>query len=160
MLEQQPIIVQALTVSPVTTVAEGLALLYKHNIRSMPVVDGEDKLLGIFSFRQVFKFMLPAAVTMEGGLASIDFVFDTAPGAAKRLGRLHSHSVVDVMERTCPRLNADTPMWEMLRLLMQHGSPLPVVDEASNRLLGIISDQSVLSRLEDVFIALEAEGQV
>lgn len=160
MPKERPIIVKAFTVSPETTVGDAIDLLQKHGVRCMPVVDADRKLVGWFSFMQVFKFMLPAAVTMEGGLTNIDFVFDTAPGAAKRLGKLQDHSVAEVMLQDCPRLNADTPTWEMLRLLMQHGSPLPVVDAPSDRFLGIISDQSVLESLEEVLKDLQAEGLV
>jgi CBS domain-containing protein len=157
MNKERPIIIKAITVKSDITVGEALDILQKKGIRSMPVVDAKNRLLGSFSYTYLFKSLLPKSVTMEGGVGDVGFAFDTAPGAAKRLGRLHDMKVSDVMWRDCPRLDADTPTWEMLRLLLNHGSPLPVVDSGS-RLLGIISDQSVLESLEEVLDDLEKSG--
>ena len=151
----RPIIVRAYTVSPTTTVAEAIDVLQKQGVRCLPVVDGQKQFMGWFSFQQVFRSILPAAVMMEGGLDNIDFVFGTAPGAAKKLRKIEQLTVAEVMARDYATAQADTPTWEMLRLLIKYGSPLPVVED-DGRFLGIISDQSVLSCLEEILKDLPA----
>jgi CBS domain-containing protein len=157
MKNQHAIIVRVHTVKPEQTVQEALDLLRKFSIRCLPVVGGDKHYHGIFTFETVFRQLLPMAVRMEGGLDNVDFISGTAPGSAKRLRKIAQLKVGEVMLTETPRVHPDTPTWEMLRLLAKFGSPIPVVDEITEKFLGIVSDQSVLSSLEDVLIDVEAE---
>jgi len=160
MKNKHAIIVRVHTVAPEQTVQQALDLLRKHSIRCLPVVDANKQFCGLFTFEAVFKQLLPMAVRMEGGLDNVDFITGTSSGSAKRLRKIAQKLVSDVMLTEVPEVHPDTSAWEMLRLLAKFGSPIPVTDELSHKFLGIVSDQSVLSSLEEVLEEVEAEEAI
>jgi CBS-domain-containing membrane protein len=42
----------------------------------------------------------------------------------------------------------ETPVWEAVNLIVQHGAPVMVEDQESGCLLGLISEQSLLDELQ------------
>lgn len=149
---ENAMITKVATVAPDATVSEALSVLRKHNIRVAPVTDKNGVLVGIFGSRDILEGLLPVSVTMEGGLEGIDFIIGAAPGIAKRLAALKPQTVEAVMRRDFGTVKPDTPIWEAIRLLVKYGSPLPVVEPETRRLMGIISEQSALEQLDEALI--------
>jgi CBS domain-containing protein len=148
---------QAVTIRPDQTVAEAMALFDHYSIRSLPVVNENNELQGVFSSHQLLKGLLPVSVTMEEGLQKLDFVFGTAPGVAKRLDKMKENKISDHMERDIVVLEPNTQTWEMIRLLVKYGSPLPVVDEDTGKLRGLMSEQAAIRELERIIANLDEE---
>jgi CBS domain-containing protein len=143
---------QVITAAPDQTIADALALLEQHGIRALPIVDAANTLLGYFSFDDVLSQLLPGPVTVEHhGLMDanlrLDYLVDTEDLVAKRLGELLPVKLREVMEQDLNVVHPETPLWEGIRQLFQHGSPIPVVDEATGQLLGLLSVQSALCEL-------------
>ena len=134
-----------------------MALFDQNSIRSLPVVNESNELLGIFSSHQLLKGLLPVSVTMEEGLQRLDFVIGTAPGVAKRLQKIKDNKISDHMERDVVVLEPNTPTWETIRLLVKYGSPLPVVDEETGKLLGLMPEQAAVRELERIAADLDEE---
>jgi CBS domain-containing protein len=63
------------------------------------------------------------------------------------MSRVGSGIVADVMDRNPEVAGASAPVWEVVRLLVEFGGPLPVIDENNRRFLGIIGEYSVISAL-------------
>lgn len=131
------------------TLGQATSLLNQHNIRSAPVIDDKGTYLGLFSFHSLFTSLLPVAVTMEGGLDQLDFVGGSAPGIAKRLGKNSGINILKHLDLDKPTVQETTPLWEGIRILVKHGSPIAVVDK-EGRFIGLITEQSCLSALEKI----------
>lgn len=150
-------ITQVVTIEPDETVADAMILFDKHSIRSLPVIGENNELLGVFSSHQLLKGLLPVSVTMEEGLRRLDFVIGTAPGVAKRLDRLKNNKISDHMARDVVVLAPSTQTWETIRLLVKHGSPLPVIDEDTGKFLGLMSEQAAIRELERIAANIDEE---
>jgi CBS domain-containing protein len=147
------------TVTPDKTVEDALAIFKEKSIRNIPVVDAEGKFLGLFGLKEVLFNLLPKAVTMEDGLANLDFVVDAAPGIAKRLRKLDFVPVSELMNKSPNVVYTDTSTIEALRIIALHGSPVPVVDEESGSFKGIISRKTLLSDLTSLLEEIEKEKE-
>lgn len=153
------IITEVHTVKPDISVEEALAFIHEKNVRAMPVVDHDGKLVGMFSLEALLKSLLPVAVTMEEGLQKLGFVIGAGPGIAKRLKKAQTKTVADVMLQDIIVAHTSTALWEAIRLMVKYGSPIPVVEEDSGKLIGIISEQSAMTDLEELLKEMEANGE-
>jgi CBS-domain-containing membrane protein len=149
------IVEDVFTVSPDMNVDEALHFIQEKEIRAVPVVDENRRMVGLLSLSVLLKNLLPVSVTMEEGLQKLDFLMGAGPGIAKRLRKIKKQTVADVMTQDAVVLHPTTPIWEAIRLLVKYGSPLPVVDEESRKLLGIISEQSALKDLHQILQEIE-----
>jgi CBS domain-containing protein len=122
----------AVSVTPETGLFNAAALMSAHGIRHLPVVDRENKVVGILSDRD-----LRAAVgDPRRFLDSSSARADTA-----------SRHVGDIMSKVVVTLDQDSPLNTAAEHLVNHGiGALPVVD-AHRRLVGIVSYLDVIQAL-------------
>ncbi len=136
-----------ITVSPDQTVEDVLALMKKSAADVVAVV-GEDQVLqGMFSIQGLFKNALPVSVTMADG-GQMDVSVHAAPGIAKRLKKVDPLPISELMERKVDVVYPETPTWEGVNFVVQHGAPLFVVEKDSHKFLGLITFQSALEELQ------------
>lgn len=147
---------EVITVHPNDTVEKGINLFREKNIRSLPVVDDEGKLVGLFGLRHILIKLLPASATMEDGLTNLDFLMGAAPGIAKRLKKMKPILIKDVMEKEPIIVHQDGAMSEAVRMMAIHGSPLAIVQEDSHKFVGMISRQTLLEELEHMIEQIDA----
>lgn len=153
---KEAMIEKVISVGPDQTVGEALALFEKHKIRTVPVVDANHKLLGLFSFNQLLEALLPISFEEDtDGLrhfkvveVSLDYLGDSAPWLAHRLNMVIGRKVCDFMKEDIHPVRPDTPLREGIRLIVKHGSPLTVVD--NGKLVGIITSQNVAKVVTDI----------
>ncbi len=140
-----------ISATPKTTLAEALDLFEKHGIRSLPVVDKDNKLVGLFNFHLVLATILPLPNNLGHGARGIEISLDHLAGqsgwVSGRLKNFLDHPLEEIMAKDVHSVHPDTPLREGVRLLAQHGSPLAVTDEKTNELVGLISSQSTLKVL-------------
>lgn len=141
------IVKKYMTLSPDDAVEDALERMKKEEIEAAPVVDKNDKLVGLFSIQILMKNLLPVSVAMADGL-QLDIPIKAAPGIAKRLKKVALLKVSDIMEKKISAVLPETPTWEGINILVQNGSPLLVVESGTNRLRGVITFQSALDELE------------
>lgn len=155
---EHAMITEIIKAHPDDTVEEVLDRLDEHNIRAVPVVDDNGCMVGMFCLNTVLENLLPVAVTMPDGLQRLNFVVGAAPGVAKRLYKLKPKKVSEIMDTDTLVVHPDTQTWEAIRLMVKYGSPIPVVEEESGKLLGLISEQSALADMNHIIKELEQEG--
>lgn len=148
---------EVLTLKPNQTVAEAMAIYKKENIRSLPVVDDNGKLVGLMGLRHVLLNLLPKSVTMDDGVRRLDFIMDAAPGIAKRLKKTLPLKVEDIMDKNPTVLERDTSLWEAVRVMAKHGSPLSIVDAETGNFAGMVSRQTLLTEMEHLIEELDSE---
>lgn len=149
-----------ISIHPENTVKQAMEIFEINNIRSLPVVDDNGKLLGLFGLRHVLLKLLPASVTMEDGLKRLDFVLGATPGIAKRLKKLYGVPVREVMDKNPTVLHPDTATWEALRVMALHGSPISIVDDKTGHFVGMISRQSLIADLHELMEKMEEDGEI
>lgn len=140
-------------------VGEVLDSFEEKNIRSIPVVAADGTFEGLFTMQVVLKNLLPVAASMEDGLENLDFVIGATPGIAKRLKKLREKTVGEVMMKNCITLEPDTHTWEAVRVMKEHGSPIPIID-TDGKLVGMISTHSLMRELQRVLNQLETDKEL
>lgn len=137
-----------ITVSETESVEKAAAFLMENNLEALCVVDDEMKPLGIFSIPVLLKNLLPVSVAMNDG-SNIEIQMSAAPGILKRLKNVALLPVFDLMERRIIAVPEGAPVWEGLKLVLQHHMPLIVLD-AEGRVTGQITPGSVYEALSRV----------
>lgn len=140
------------TITGDRTVAEAMTLLDKHNIRALPVVDKAGGFLGVFNIEDLLDRLLPAPLDFEenrGIDLRLDALMGSGPELAKHLADLMPLRVSQIMsDEDVGHVHQNTSLWEGIRQLVKHhGRPVPVLEENTRTLMGLISSQSITHRL-------------
>ncbi|MCX4799113.1 MULTISPECIES: CBS domain-containing protein [unclassified Streptomyces] len=135
---------EVVSVVPVTSFKEVAKLLAQHNISGLPVLDDEDRVVGIVSESDLLNRQ--AARHLVTG----DFP-DAAVGTAVSSGA--EFTAAEVMSTPAVTVHADETAPDAARLMMRSGvERLPVVDD-EDRLVGIVTRRDLLR----VFLRPDAE---
>jgi acetoin utilization protein AcuB len=129
------------------TVAVAIQHILSHHLRHLPVVDSEGRYLGIFGIYSLLRLLLPKAVTMEPGLEDISFLQDDLDDLREHLRAMEGESVVSCLRQDVPTVNPKTPLMETILLLLRARIALPVVEQESGRLAGMISSWEALEKI-------------
>lgn len=122
-----------------------LALMAKKGISHVAVVDDERILQGVFSYRELYKNLLPVSIPVAGaGHVSMKI---NAPGVAKRLHKVSGLPVRDFMNRKPVVVHPDTPTWQGTNLFVETGEPIFVIDSASGKLIGVVDGHTIMKEL-------------
>ncbi|MBL1146716.1 MAG: CBS domain-containing protein [Pseudomonadota bacterium] len=165
---QDAMITDVITARPDQTVAEVLAIFYKNQIRAVPVVDEQNRVVGLFNFTHLMENILPVPPAgddeklgrMKNMEISLDYFSDTSPWVAKRLSHELPKKLADVMIKNIHMVHPETPLSEGIRLLVKYGSPLPVVKDDNKELSGLISSQTALAALYKISELLDKGEEV
>ena len=132
--------------SPDQKVEDALKFLDEKGIRVAPVLDENGVLLGMFSTHELIKSLVPLHA-LDGSLPTLHFAHGAAPVIAKRMRKTFPDLVKDHYERSVVSVDTDVNTWECLRILTKYGSPLAVVEPKTNKLIGLITEQSAMETL-------------
>jgi predicted transcriptional regulator len=109
-----------------------------------PILDVEDRFVGMFRLRKALKSLLPAEAGKQHG--DPGHSGDALPLLQEHLLALRVQPVTELVDRSEVRLDDDTPLLEAIQLLSRSCGPLPVVSP-DGRLRGLLSSQEVLAHL-------------
>jgi len=132
-----------ISITPDTNASEALELLLKMRISGLPVLDEKNKLVGMFTEKEVLSAILPSYVEKVGR-----FVYQENPKAVKQKTLAFRHlKVKDVMRRTSVTLDEDTTLCEVARIMLtQKARRTPVLNKAKE-VVGIVSRGDVVEAL-------------
>lgn len=147
-----------MTVTPITVHKDenlkgALDLLAKHNISGLPVVDNNDRVVGIISGTDIMQYsnqnnIIPHAsksiwISPYSGtddLASVRSGFEI----------LHRTAVEKIMTKKVYTITADTPVSEVARLMNRRKiNRVPVVDD-DEKLIGIVTRADMVKYLAEL----------
>ena len=148
-------ITKVISVDPDETVQDAMTLFDEYGIRTVPVLDQDKKVVGVFSFSHLLRGILPTAATFDSPhqrIKHIDVRLDQFLNnngfTSERLLNAMKKKVKDVMSTEgIETVHPDTPLREAVRLLLKYGSPLAVIDEDTEACVGLISSQSAVKAL-------------
>lgn len=131
------------SLSPETNAKEALDLLLKMKISGLPVIDDKNKLVGMFTEKEVLSAILPSYVEKVG-----KFVYEENPKVVKqKISALQNIKVADVMRKNVVTVDEDTALCEVARIMLtQKARRLPVLNKAKD-VVGIVARGDVVKAL-------------
>jgi len=124
---------------PESKISTAIGYIMENRYRNLPVVDNEGRFLGVFGVHCLLRLALPKALIMEKGLDSAHFVSDTLSDIHRRLNQYVDKPISSCMSDDILPVSPDTPLVETLLILYRTRVSLPVVEEDSGKLVGVIS---------------------
>ena len=138
------------TVQPGTGVPEIVRLLLKHRISAVPVVDADQRILGIVSEGDLMRRTETDTESRHSWW--LEAMLSTEDRAREYI-KVHGRKASEVMTRHVVSVTEDTPLYEIAGLLEKHHvKRVPVARDG--RLIGIVSRANLLHG----FAAKEAES--
>jgi CBS domain-containing protein len=131
------------TLSPDTPAVEALNRLFENRISGLPVVDGQGKLVGMFTEKDILRAILPSYVSQVGR-----FVYENSPKTIKcKIARLAGAKVGELMRKEVVKVSEGSPVCEVAHIMLtQNVRRVPVVD-GEDRVKGIVARSDVLGQL-------------
>jgi CBS domain-containing protein len=129
------------------SVADALKRMLDQRLTSAPVVDGKDRFVGMFRVRRVVGLALPKAATLDKLVDDISFLNESLDDLKRRLGAVAKDAVGRHLDDTVPVVTPKMALAEILLLLYRSSNTLPVVEQPSRKLLGIVTSQRILNSL-------------
>ncbi len=135
---------KVVTVSPDTRVEEIAQLLLKHHISAAPVVDGDNRVLGIVSEGDLIR--RPEIAPQRRRSWWLDLVSGSDERAAE-YAKTHGVKASEIMSQPAVTVTEDTELGEIAEILEERRiKRVPVVD-GEGRLVGIVSRANLLHAL-------------
>jgi CBS domain-containing protein len=133
-------------VSDTATLGQVLAHMVKHRRQHLLVTDDKGHYVGEMTSSTLAKMLLPdeTAAPQTREQAELETINDVDDRIMPHLGR----HVRDFVTRETPLMQPDSPLSDALRLLSRGALRLPVVDPATNKLVGVISALTILRRYQ------------
>lgn len=138
---------RVITVTRDTQVTDIAKLLLERHISAVPVVDGDDRLIGIVSEGDL---IIRQDIGTDEHRHSwwLRLINDNATLAGDYL-KSHGKTAGDVMTRNVVTVNEDTPVGEIARLMEQNNiKRVPVVD--GNAIVGLVSRANIIRQIAAV----------
>ncbi len=135
------------TLQPSNTLLEVLEILRDLRIRQLPIVDGDNKVLGIITSKGVMKSLLPGYIS-SGDLKDVKFAPELEQFVDK-IDEIKSTPVTDILEKEYIKVTPETSTMEIAAVFVNtetHLESILVVDD-EERLLGVISPIDIYRRL-------------
>lgn len=129
------------------TVAEAMKVLRDSRIRQLPVVDENNKVLGLLTSRKLLHLTLPRYIS-EGLLKDVKFAPDL-PQFHQKCAELAGKDVCEVMDKDFAKIGPDVSVMEVATIFVSSERPIEciLVVDNQDRLLGIISPWDIFKRL-------------
>jgi len=128
------IMTQALkTVTPETGMQEVASLMCLNRFSGLPVVEGDNKLVGIIAERDVLRYLFPSIKDIMQGMSSLDF--ESMESDYKKILPL---KVADLMIPNVLTVSPDLPILKAVSVMARNNfRRIPVAD--GGKLVGMVS---------------------
>jgi CBS domain-containing protein len=130
-------------VMPDTSISEIALLMSQHRISGVPVVDEQDRVLGVVTELDMIvrntRFKLPAFFT----LLNATIYLETPAHLKERLHHMLGLTAREIMSEKVMTVTADASIEDLAELMVgQRANPIPVVE--NGRLAGIVSRSDIV----------------
>ena len=128
------------SVSPDTNAQEALELLLKMQISGLPVIDERNKLVGMFTEKDILRNILPSYIERVGS-----FVYEENPKSIKKkFEDLGNFSVSQLMRKEVATVDEAASLCEVAHIMLtQKIRRTPVLDK-EKRVVGIIAREDIV----------------
>jgi nitrogen PTS system EIIA component len=130
------------------TVADATRRMLADRVSDLPVVDAAGKFVGMFKIAGLLAVLLPKAATMDYGMPDLAFVSDTVEQLRRRMREIENSPVRDYVSDPDRVVRPRTSPLEIVLLLYKGSNAIPVVDEDTGALVGMVAARDVLAALQ------------
>ncbi len=127
------------TLKPTDVISTAARYIMERRFRNLPVVDDEGCYMGIFGVNCLVRLVLPKAALMDYGLDNVSFIHESLAELHDRLREVENEPITLCMNTEIETVSPDAPLMETLMLLYKTKTSIPVVEDDSCKLLGMIS---------------------
>lgn len=113
----------------------------------IPVVDTDERFVGLISGDRLMHCMLPKHLTMVRGLDRMSFLRESPEELSERLDELGGRTIGEIMDTRAKVVHPDSPLVEAMQILSGTQFVVPVVERDGGQLLGAISFFTIFSRI-------------
>ena len=106
---------------------------------SLPVVDKDGRFVGLFGIFDLLALLVPRVAVIGNLLPNLQFLSDDDEVMRQKFADLRNNPLKRAVNREAARVHPDTPLIEAIRLLCRNHLTIPVVEEGTDRLVGVIS---------------------
>jgi CBS domain-containing protein len=131
----------AVSVAATASIADAAHLMVERKLKRLAVIDEDGRLVGVVSRLDLLKTM-----------ASVHLPQRAEPAPARA-----AHTVGDVMSRDVAVATMDTPLDELIDLVVGSGAKRVVVVDGDRRPLGVVTDTDLVQRLDPEYRASVVE---
>lgn len=137
------------TLQPDCTFRQALFIAQEHNVRYLPVVDDNQRFLGLFSSLTLLNLLLPQAVSINMGKKPVDlnFMRTSIANLQEQLDEIGHQPIFRHLITDVPTCHADSSIMEAIHILHNHHTHVVITDKATNRFLGIITIKVLVNHL-------------
>lgn len=117
---------EVVSIRPEQTAREALDLLFRMRISGLPVMDTEGKLMGMFTEKDVLRYILPSYVEKVGR-----FIYEENPKSVRnKFQELGNMNVSQLMRKDVVTTTEGTTLCEVARIMLtQKARRLPVLNK-------------------------------
>lgn len=127
------------TVTDSETIRHAAAELLENRCINLPVVDGQGRLVGLFGIYELLALLVPRVAMVGDLLPNLRFMSEHIGELRTKCDALKDKPVRHAIDREPVALYPDTPAIEAIRLLCRHHLTIPVIEQDSKKLVGVIS---------------------
>ena len=106
---------------------------------SLPVVDAAGRFVGLFGIFDLLALLVPRVAVIGNLLPNLQFLSDDDEVMRQKFADLRNNPLKRAVNREAARVHPDTPLIEAIRLLCRNHLTIPVVEEGTDRLVGVIT---------------------
>ena len=134
---------EVVSIRPEQTAREALDLLFRMRISGLPVMDTEGKLMGMFTEKDVLRYILPSYVEKVGR-----FIYEENPKSVRnKFHELGNMNVSQLMRKDVVTTTEGTTLCEVARIMLtQKARRLPVLNKEC-KVTGIVAREDILRAL-------------
>ncbi|MFJ7638984.1 CBS domain-containing protein [Peribacillus sp. NPDC097264] len=151
MLVKDYMIKEVYVARPNFTLKEIMGLFIENKVGGVPVVDDQDKLLGMVSDGDILRYLAPAEESVKGYYTYITIL----PGEnldEKVASKMNDKVSQIIKNKKITKLSPEDPLSDLIKVISKHHfKKIPVVDE-HNKVVGIISRGDALRALYKEFV--------
>ncbi len=134
------------TVKPDTAISDVAALFHENSISGAPVIDDNDKLIGIITESDLIdqnkKLHIPTVVAIFDAVIYLE----SLRKFEKELKRMTASTVNDLYTKDVTSVTADTPINEIASIMAEkHFHTIPVVD--GDKVIGIVGKDDIVKTM-------------
>jgi len=133
-----------ITVRPDESIEEAIRLITKNKVSGMPVVDGENRLVGIISEKDILKRLFPDYTEFMSDVIG-GMHYDFAAEKRKEIKELKvKHLMKENVITTAPHISI---MKACAIMIINRIRRIPLIEEGSQKLVGIVSQSDIFHAL-------------
>jgi CBS domain-containing protein len=128
-----------ITVAETETIGHAAQLIIDNRYINLPVVDAENRLVGLFGIYDVLALLVPRIAMVDDLVPNLRFLSDDVGELQERFRNVRESPIRLAINREPVIVHPETPIVEALRLFCRNHMTIPVVTRETGTVCGMIS---------------------